>query len=220
MTSNFDERLCRVGFRLAGWGPPEPHKAGAPDLEATLLEILECIHEDGRLLSLLVSWIKVHGAYVNVEKLRKLSRKASEQANIWLSAMAGFAIAHQMPKWKTLARRQPEPRYFYPPEVADGAIAMKGAIPWLEKLNFRIPNGSIRIRETDVLSPEELAKVHRQYRNRYLYGPSWRADIITAVEEGARTPTEVVKKVGCSYEPAHRVLRELKVASAKRIRPA
>lgn len=220
MTLSFDERLSRVGFRLAGWSPPKGVKAGAPDIEVTLLDIVQQLPEDGRLFSLALSWIKVHGAYVIVEKLRKLSRRKAESSTLWLPALAAYAVQCRLPKWRALLRKLPEPRYFYPPEVSDGAIAMKGAIPWLESLNFRVPEGSLRIRESDVLSPEQLAAIHRQYRNRYLYGPSWRADIVTAIEEGARSPTEVAKRVGCSYEPAHRVFRELKVSGFKKIWPA
>jgi hypothetical protein len=75
-----------------------------------------------------------------------------------------------------------------------------------------VPTVAIRIRERDVLTPQELAQINRQYRNRYLYGPSWRADIITAIESGAASPSEVMRMAGCSYEPAHRVFREYRLA--------
>ena len=55
--------------------------------------------------------------------------------------------------------------------------------------------------------------MNRQYRNRYLYGPSWRADIVTAIESGATSPAEIVRRLGCSYEPAHRVFREYALAA-------
>jgi hypothetical protein len=64
------------------------------------------------------------------------------------------------------------------------------------------------------MTPEELVKVNQQYRNRYLYGPNWRADIITAIESGLTSPTQIMRRVGCSYEPAHRVWREWQIASA------
>lgn len=139
MTLSFDERLSRVGFRLAGWSSPKNDEAGAPDIEVTLLEIVEQLPEDGRLFSLALSWIQVHGAYVIVEKLRKLSRRKAEPSTLWLSALAAYAVRCRMPKWRALLRKLPEPRYFYPPEISDGAIAMKGAVPWLESLNFRVP---------------------------------------------------------------------------------
>ena len=107
-----------------------------------------------------------------------------------------------------------KPVYLFDPEVSQSAIDRKGEIPWLKKVGFLVPKGSLRIREGDVMNPKELAQVNLQYKNRYLYGPSWRADIITAIESGLNSPAAIVARVGCSYEPAHRVLREWKVATA------
>jgi hypothetical protein len=59
-----------------------------------------------------------------------------------------------------------------------------------------------------------LAAVNLQHRNRYPYGPSWRADIVTAIESGLDSPAAIARRVGCSYEPAHRVPREWRVATA------
>lgn len=50
------------------------------------------------------------------------------------------------------------------------------------------------------------------YKNRLIYGAQWRADIITAIERGAKTPTEISRMCGASYESCHRVLSELKDA--------
>lgn len=212
MTSSFDERLSLIGFSLGGWSIPTTLIASAPDIEETLLDAVREVHADAGLFSLLLSWIKVHGAYVIVEKLRKIARRRPEKDVAWLAAVASFAVELGIPKWKVLARRMSETLYLYPQEITESAIGLKGAVPWLDAMNYRVPERSVRIREADALKPEALARFHRQYRNRYLYGPSWRADIITAIEEGARTPTEIAKRTGCSYEPAHRVFREQKVA--------
>jgi len=102
----------------------------------------------------------------------------------------------------------------YPKEISESAISLKGPIDYLLKFNFRVPKGSIRIRPSDVLTPPELIRSHRQYRNRFIYGPSWRADIMTAIEKGARTPTEIMKATGCSYEPAYRVFHEYQLVKS------
>ena len=90
-------------------------------------------------------------------------------------------------------------------------MQFKGAEPWLSQHRILAAKGSLRIRPNDVLSVEPLARSNRQYRNRLLYGASWRADIITAIEDGAQTATEISRQVGCSYEPAHRVRREYSI---------
>ena len=61
--------------------------------------------------------------------------------------------------------------------------------------------------------PKELAHDTQQCRNRLLYGASWRADIIAAIEQGAANPFIISKTLGCSYEPAHRIFREYQIAN-------
>ncbi len=211
MPLTLDDKLIAIGIRIAVAGGSRVAVRGGPetDIERTLLEGARRIPEDGRLASLLFTWVKVHGAYVVVEKLGRLAR-TDEPA--WLRALAAWAVECGHRKWGKLARRSRDTIHLFPKEVTESAIALKGAVPWLARINVRVPEGALRIRESDVLSPAELIQRNRQYRNRYLYGPSWRADIITAIEEGLKTPAEIARQLGCSYEPAHRVVREISLA--------
>ena len=63
-----------------------------------------------------------------------------------------------------------------------------------------------------MLTTERLIQKNLQYRNRLLFGASWRADIITAIQMGMKTPYEISKKIGCSYEPAYRIFKEYALA--------
>lgn len=218
MDSNLDHSLQAIGFRLAlsASGYRAPHDVDV-DIERTLLDALAELPSDRRLASLLFTWVKVHGAHVIVEKLRKLAGPARLDPGtptIWLSALAAYAIENGDRKWSKLLVKPPRPIFLYPTELTRSAIALKGSIPWLESAGFLLPAGSLRIREDDVLSPAELVRRNRQYRNRYLYGASWRADIITAIEEGHSRPAAIVRRVGCSYEPAHRIFKEYMLATA------
>lgn len=47
--------------------------------------------------------------------------------------------------------------------------------------------------------------------NRILFGCNWRADIISAIEIGEKTPTQVKKRLKCSYETAHRVFNDYRL---------
>ncbi len=58
------------------------------------------------------------------------------------------------------------------------------------------------------MKPEMLARINNQYKNRLLYGANRRADIITAIEFGMKSPYEISKKLNCSYDPAHRIFKE------------
>jgi hypothetical protein len=209
--------LATIGFRVGGGRVLVPPEQFEVDIEKTLLDVILEVPSDRRLASVLFTWVKVHGNYVIVEKLRKLAGTKPWKGRpelVWLVAVARWAAECGGPKWKKLVTPTKEPVFLFDREVTESAIARKGAVPWLGEVGFRVPEGSLRIRESDVMSPEELASVNTQYRNRYRYGPSWRADIITAIESGLDSPAAIARRVGCSYEPAHRVLREWKVATA------
>lgn len=206
---NTDDLVC-MGMRFAGRSF-RLASARAVDIESMILDITEVFPEDTRLVSVFMSWIKVHGNYVIVEKLGKFALRRERErgiASLWLSMTAAWAVECGFHKWRKLVKKVPGPVYLYPKVMSDGAIKLKGSIPWLEPLGFRIPMNSIRIREEDVLPPERLAVYNLQYKNRYLYGPSWRADIITAIQRGITSPAEISRVVGCSYEPAYRISRD------------
>lgn len=213
MSSTLNLRLQSIGFLISSGS--DAKGAQNTDIERTLLDAIKDIPQDGRLASLVFSWVKVHGEFVIVEKLRKLAsqrEKAEPGATTWLGAVAAFAVREGDARWRILVHRPKAPATLFPKAVAESAIAIKSAEEWLKKLNYLVPTGSLRIREQDILPPRDLLRRHRQYRNRYIYGPSWRADIATAIEQGLRTPASIARAVGCSYEPAYRVFHQLALA--------
>ncbi len=56
-----------------------------------------------------------------------------------------------------------------------------------------------------------LAKTNVFFRNRLIYGCNWRADIISAIECGSKNPTEIKKRLDCSYETAHRIFNDYQI---------
>ncbi len=213
MTSISNKALACIGIRLGGVSI-RPRDTSDHDIERVLLRGAAEMRRDGRLASLLFSWIHVHADHVIVEKLRKLVRSAEDEDQaLGVSALAAYAASQGRHKWKKLIRRQSPKACLFTGRSASSAIRLKGAEPWAEEQGILIARGSLRIRPADILAPNELARLSLQYRNRLLFGASWRADIITAIQQGAATATEVMKRVGCSYEPAHRVRREYLIAS-------
>ena len=80
---------------------------------------------------------------------------------------------------------------------------------------FLIPKNSIRVRETDVAPKKKLIQENLQYKNRYVYGANWRADIITAIQLlEFENPYQITKAIGCSYPSAHRVFNDYKLAQS------
>jgi len=213
MDAELSSRLAAIGFRLAGAGAPAPRRGPAEDIERALLDAAAPARSDGRLLSLLFSWVHVHAERVNVDRLRGMVRASGDaDARLVVSALAAYAASQGRHRWKKLISAPSGPAHLSASAAAPSAVELKGAEPWLAAHNILAARGSLRIRPADVLSVKELAGANRQYRNRLLFGASWRADIVTAIEEGAATAAEIRSRVGCSYEPAHRVRREYLIA--------
>jgi hypothetical protein len=223
--AELDVKLRAIGFQFAGASHELQKDVSSEelnkkwvDIEATLLDACYEIEKDARLLSFLMSWIKVHGDYVITEKLMKLARKQERARGKcqWLAALAAFAAHVGQHKWKKLIVKHSTPLYLHSQELSQSALRLKGREDFLADQNIHIAKGSLRIRESDVSTPEQLVLKNRQYRNRYLYGASWRADIITAIEVGFENPFQIAKTLGCSYEPAHRIFSEYRVAMLAR----
>ncbi len=204
---SLDDKLRLIGIRLSG-----DHKISNEwiDIERTLIEASYEASKNNRLLSLLFSWMKVHGTYLITEKLLKVYKEISSERgeNPWFNALLIFASAECSHKFSRWLKKESHHVYWGDKESAKALIELKGAYSLFKKYNIYIPESSLRIRDSDVLTPKELTKLNRQYRNRYLYGASWRADIVTAIEMGIHTPYQISKITGCSYEPANRIFRE------------
>ncbi|MCC6646558.1 MAG: hypothetical protein IT374_13420 [Polyangiaceae bacterium] len=68
---------------------------------------------------------------------------------------------------------------------------------------LRVPSGTLRDRREDVLSPEVLVRRHAGYRNRVLMGPSFRADVWTALEHAPDLSiADIARKSSCSFATA------------------
>ena len=77
---------------------------------------------------------------------------------------------------------------------------------------LRVPRGTLRDREDDVLSPEALVRRHAGYRNRVLMGPTWRADVWTVLEHAPDlSVAEVARRVSCSFATAWQAAEDFRL---------
>lgn len=214
-----DQKLRFCGFRISIKNLDIPTKDLSCfdfDLEETLILAAYEAQEDFRLLSLLATWMTVHGEYVIVEKFfKKLKFFEKYRGSIptvinLLAAVAVEAGSAKWKKWITCSAKKLE--YPVKKSLLESSIAYQGRNEELASYGVLVPPKFLRIRNEDVFTIEELAKNNRQYRNRLIYGASWRADIISAIEEGLANPSVIAKTIGCSYEPSHRIFREFSLA--------
>jgi hypothetical protein len=199
------KRLSSIGINVSSTGNVYAYT----DIEKTLLKAAAAITADKRVLSLILSWIKIHGERVNIERLKKL---LSLEGAAWVSLLAHFAVYNGQTRWKILCKKPSI-------EIANGDLAltrmrikMKGEEVWAISTGFLIPKDSEPITSKYILNPFQLAKINFHYRNKLIYGSNWRADIITAINSGAANPYQAAKVSGASYEPAHRTFEDLRTA--------
>ena len=221
MTRNLslDEKLAAIGILISS-KPLTKNEVSGVDIESTLVEVFVALNEERnfRLLLPVFSWIEVHGSSVIIEKLLKILRKFAEnKQDVSLAGLvAKFALHKRHRRWATIAKNftyhAKSPRHLGPRDMADSLLLLRGEENWAMGSGYKVPKGVISSNTKWVLSSKALAMFHHQYRNRLIYGPQWRADIISAYELGAKTPTEASRISGASYEPCHRVKMELEAA--------
>lgn len=188
--------------------------AARPNLDANIEDTLYFAslegmdHDDLRTLALVTQWLSVHLRRLNADRMvRLISACPSERARIYWKAVA---------VWQTKDRRLTRllsiyrgPQIDLLPSGTDFQIKRRG-----EDLRFRggplrVPAGTLREREEDILRPEELAVRHPVYRWRILAGPTYRADMLAHLERNPHVSTsELARLAYGSFATAHEAKRD------------
>lgn len=210
-TPSFNTALFKMGIRL--WADDIDHNyRGFIDLEETIVKALYEAPNDGRLMSLIFSWQKIHGDHLIAEKFFKICKlyERVRGQNHLINAFCAYSVHLGFHKFKKGAIRLKKEIYLM--SDAPAAISAQGAVDWLKKINILCPNNYFVLKEEAIVSAEDLIKVNLQYKNRFIFGANWRADIITAIQFGYDNPSKIKDLIGCSYEPANRIFKQYKLA--------
>jgi hypothetical protein len=202
--------MVGIGMNFAA----EPERDA--DLESTLVHASQLGMDDGdlRVLSVLTTWLGVHSAHINADRLVRLaSAETSERVRAYWAAIASWLAKDR--RFARLVASYTGPRVDLLPVGTDFQLKRRGEDPRFVGSKLKAPAGTLRDREGDVLKPEALARRHAGYRNRLLIGPTWRADVWTVLE---RTPelsvAEVARRAACSFATAWQVVQDFKVLHA------
>lgn len=149
------------------------------DIEETLAEAIETLpysKEKGRILKVLCSWIMENGNQVILEKLAKiLTKKSADHANVSYAALLGaFAVSKKFHKWAILKKFKPDSQV----EIGDRRKVSAELEEWASEVNFSVNKEGIPVDSKYSLSRSQIARMHKQFRNRLIYGAQYRADII------------------------------------------
>jgi len=189
----------------------EPERDG--DIELTLVHASEAGMQDGdlRVLSVLTTWLGVHHRYVNADRLlRAVKDHESRRVMAYWSAIASWLGADR--RFARIERLRKRTRVDLTSSGSEFQLARRDEDERFVGSALRVPAGVLRDRADDVLSPKRLAALHRGYRNRVRMGPSWRADVWTALESQPQlTVADAARQVRCSFAVAWEVVQDFAV---------
>jgi hypothetical protein len=191
-----------VGFAAAG--------AKQPNIEDTLLAAsIEGMEDDDlRVLSALTTWLGVHHQRVNADRLIRivLEREEPRVLAYW------SAVAHWLKQDRRLSRISEfagKKRVHLLRAGSEFQLKRRGEDPRFVGSMLVVPQGVLRDRDADVLSPPELASRHRAYYQRVQMGPSYRADLWALLEEEPLlSPTELARLGYGSFATAWQAKRD------------
>ncbi|HQL56756.1 MAG: hypothetical protein ACOX51_12010 [Myxococcota bacterium] len=170
-------------------------------------------HYDLRTLSLVTQWLSVHLRRVNADRIiRVVSACPFERVRSYWKAVA---------VWQSKDRRLVRlldtyrgSRIDLLPSGTDFQISRRGEDTRFVNGPLRVPVGTLRERESDILSPQELASRHPAYRWRILVGPTYRADMLAHLENNpGLSASELARLAYGSFATAHEVKRDWSVLS-------
>jgi hypothetical protein len=202
-------KLEKIGFRVTATGNKRLSSKEDLDIEKIFIEALYQIDSDGRLLGLLFSWLSVHGSHLIADKFFKEYEDAKKflGESPWFNAVCSFMMSQKDHRFKKGALKLKKSHSFGNRDQ-DTLIKLKGSVDFLADVGIQVPISALRIREQDVFSIEELVKSNLQYRNRYVFGANWRAEIITSIQNGAHNANQVAKHLGIAPSRVGIVFKE------------
>ena len=196
--------MVGIGMNFAADATPDAN------IEDTLLFASEVgmLEGDLRVLGILVQWLEAHQEHINADRLVRVVRghtKARLRAfwaavGAWLGKDRRFARLEKLHQGGAVQLL---------PVGNDFQISRRGEDPRFAGTSLLVPAGTLRQRTADVLSPAALARTHAGYRNRVLMGPTWRADVWTALEANPDlSAAAAARRAYCAFATAWQVKRD------------
>lgn len=202
--------MAGIGMRFAA----KPEKN--PNIEDTLLaaSIEGMEHDDLRVLSVLVTWIQTHHPWINADRLiRAVSNAQSQRTRAFWAAIASWLKKDR--RFARMVKLYDGPRIEALKVGTEFQIKRKGEDPRFANTPLRVPADVLRHRQSDVVTPPELARAHRAYRQRIIMGPTYRADMWAALENDPKlTAAELARQTYGSFATAWQVKKDFDLLAA------
>ncbi len=182
------------------------------DIERTLLAATSYADSsERRILGLLASWILLHANVVCVGKLKRIMEHEGLGDPQVVSALSFLAVENKNHEWKILCKEYPT-RFLWGEEGTKAALKFQKPVASFAKAGLFLPEKALRIEDRYIVPIAALAKLHLQVKLRLLFGANIRADAAFYISKGISGASELMRAIGCSYEPAHRILEDFRKA--------
>jgi hypothetical protein len=203
-----EQSLRAIGLRL---GASHPAPACPAPEQVLVSAVTAAIPNDLRTLSVVTTWLEVHGARVHVAELARYldageaACRDHERFAAYWSGVAHWQRADV--RWAKVAARFRGPAVYLsglPADLEEAQILRKGEDLRFLGSRLRVPQGMLRDRKADVDDPASLSARHAWYRERVRQGPSYRADCWAELERNPELrAADLARAVGCTYPVAH-----------------
>jgi hypothetical protein len=150
--------------------------------------------DDLRTLAVLTTWLGIHLAYVNADRLvRLVAAQPSKRVRAYWAAIAAWqGKDHRFARLRTAHKGR---RMDLLTMGTEFHVGRRGEDPRFKGGPLRVAANTLRDRPQDVLTPSQVAARHRTYRCRVLMGPSYRADMWALLEADATlTASELARR--------------------------
>jgi hypothetical protein len=204
-------QMIGIGMNFAGRGDRRAN------IENTIffasIEGME--RDDLRVLSVLATWLEVHSARINVDRLVRL---VAQNESVRVRAF-WKAVAEWLAEDRRLAKLK---RVYRGPRVDLLSVGMAFQLKRAgEDKRFSgtclcVPSGVLRHRTADVLTATELAARHATYRQRIIAGPSYRADTWAVLsEDPSMSAAELARQTYASFATAWQTKKDWALVNAR-----
>lgn len=178
--------------------------------EECFVELSKSVLADPKALVLVTGAIKRHAEVFHPEFLLKILKSAQGDPNVIGSLLLKtkdrrfskvIQYCHEL-KYKSL---KPSKTLTFAAQIGQVSVDSD-----FVEFGLKISEMN-KVAEKKITKRELWAQNNIFVHNRILFGCNWRADIISVIEIGAESPTEIKNRLKCSYETAHRVFNDYRL---------
>jgi hypothetical protein len=175
--------------------------------EECLAELSKRVLEDFKALVLMNAAIQNHKDLIHPEMLLKYLQEGDADLNVigaLLSKTQDRRFAKVIEFCRASGQEPVQPSRILSLAARIGQSAFDADFKSFGIKIAELPSGD----ERKITSPARLLRGSLFFKNRVLFGCNWRADIISCMSLGFANPSEIKKRLHCSYETAHRVFND------------